>query len=263
MPTTKNTLRCLVALTSFVFACSESPETDTDPDSTPDPGVVPEQLEALDVAITTGDAQLSTAAGLLAISGADRQFAVQIGTGPELVAVDLHSPGASPLTSLDGLDATVQFTEQGMGGRSVVISDATGPVYFGIVGDSPSLTPVADTFGSDFVSWGEPMGSEGDGTFVWTYAPAVFNTDAGPVELLPGEVDSIVVDGVEWRVVVTASYQVDIDPEASELPGCSPESLLGFELLRVAEEPVTVSTLTRLPDAVVSYVGCTAPGGGL
>lgn len=260
MLTSKTSVHLLAALATFVFACSESSETDTNP--TPDPGVVPEQLEALDLAITSGDNQISSSAGVLAISGADRQFAVQVGTGPELVAFDLHSPGASPLSSLDGLDATVQFTEQGMGGRSVVISDATGPVYFGIVGDSPSLAPISETFGADFVSWGERVGSEGDGTFVWTYAPAVFNTDTGPVELLPGEVDSIVVDGVEWRVVVTASYQVDVDPTASELPGCSPESLLGFELLRVADQPVTISKLTRLPDAVVSYVGCTAPGGG-
>jgi hypothetical protein len=173
---------------------------------------------------------------------------------------DLHTPGATPLDSLDGVEATIELSDMGMGGRSIVISDDDGPLYVGSLGDGPGLDAVREIFGEGFVTWGDEVGTQTDGTFVWTYAPAVFATDNGEVELQPGEVDSIVVDGVEWRVVVSASYEVSANPDADEMPGCSPESMLGFELLRVAE-PIEVATIARLAEAPVAYVGCTAPGG--
>lgn len=87
-------------------------------------------------------------------------------------------------------------------------------------------------------------------------------TDNGDVALLPGEVQVIEVDGVSWRAVLNVAYEVSTDPTAAALPGCSPDSMLGFEMLRV-EEPkkIELTKVTRLVGAKVAYVGCTAPGG--
>ncbi len=249
----------LVGVSVFAVGC------DKDPDPSPEPepevtGTIPEQLESFQITLENEPGAPVSKFGTLGITGADRQFEIAV-DDPDLgMAFQVHSPGATPLTQLDGVDATVSLSEMGMGGRSIVISDDDGPLYVGSLGDGPGLAQVREIFGEGFVTWGEEVGSQTDGTFVWTYAPAVFATDTGDVELQPGEVDSIVVDGVEWRVVVSASYQVGTNPDAEELPACSPESMLGFELLRVVE-PAEVATLGRLAEAPVAYVGCTAPGG--
>lgn len=233
------------------MGCDSSPE---------ETGTVPEQLEAFEIALDGDQGQPVSKTGTLAITGADRKFQLALGEGAEGLSLELHSPGATPLDALNGVDATVELTEQGMGGRSIVVSDDAGPVYVGALGDFPGLARVRELFGEGFVGWGEEVGTQTDGTFIWSYAPAVFATDDGEVALQPGEVATIVVDGVRWRVVVSASYQVDTDPDADALPGCSPESMLGFELLRI-DEPVAATTIARLVDAPVAYVGCTAPGG--
>ncbi len=246
-----------MAIGAVLAACSTQPG-EPEPEQT---GTIPEQLEALEVTLGGDDGSLQSLSGVLQVTGADKEFTLQIGAGTEQVAIEVLSPGATPLGSLEGVEASVELTEMGMGGRSLIVSDDTGPLYVGVLGDGMALSAVESHFGADFVRWGDEVGSQTDGTFVWSYAPAVFATDDGDVELSPGEVASIKIDGLEYRVVVSASYEVGTNPDADELPGCSPESMLGFELLRVAE-PVVAATITRLPEATVAYVGCTAPGGG-
>lgn len=250
---TSSALVLLAGLSALTFGCSNG---NPEPEVT---GTIPEQLESLQVALTDDNGQVQTAQGVLAVTGSDRQFQIAVAGGQNIV-FDLHTPGASPIAALDGVDATVAFTEQGMGGRSVIVSDADGPLYVGALGDGMSLNAVDEIFGEGFVRWGKEVGTQTDGTFVWTYAPAVFATDNGEVELQPGNVTSIVVDGVEWRAVVSASYEVSTNPDADALPACSPESMLGFELLRVAE-PIAATSIARAADAEIAYVGCTAPGG--
>lgn len=255
MRTRAASLLALLGLSALAAGCHSDPEPE--PEAT---GTIPEQLESFAVTIENDQGQLLSAAGLLTVAGEDRQFQIAVDDPAVGMAIELHTPGATPLGSLDGVDATVELSEMGMGGRSIVISDADGPLYVGALGDTPGQAQVREIFGEGFVTWGEAVGSQTDGYFVWTYAPAVFATDDGPVELLPGEVDNILVDGAKWRVVVSASYEVSDNPSADEMPACSPESMLGFELLRVAE-PIEVATITRLEEAPVAYVGCTAPGG--
>lgn len=236
---------------ALVVGCDGGTDPEPEPEKT---GTIPEQLEALEV--TFASSQPIQVTGELSVTGSDREFHLSVGAEE----LDLHSPGASPLANLNGLQGTVEVTEQGMGGQSIIISDETGVAYVGALGDGMSLNAVAEHFGSDFVRWGEQTGSETDGTFVWNYKPAIFATDTGDVELTPGEVETITVEGVDYRVVVSAAYTVGTNPDATELPGCGPEDMLGFELIRVVE-PVVSAVIERLPDAVVAYVGCTAPGG--
>lgn len=245
-------------MASFVaVAVAAGCHTDPEPEQT---GTVPEQLEAFQVTIAEDTGSPMSLTGKLSIERvSERSFLISV-EGSDLAGpIEIHSPGATP-ADLEGVDGTVELSEMGMGGRSIVLSDADGPLYVGALGDGPSQAQVREIFGEDFVTWGKAVGTQTDGYFVWTYAPAVFATDDGPVTLQPGEVDNIVVDGVKWRVVVSASYEVSENPDADEMPACSPESMLGFELLRVAE-PIEVATIARLAEAPVAYVGCTAPGG--
>jgi hypothetical protein len=244
-----------LGVTALAAGCDGDPNPE--PEET---GTIPEQLEAFQVTVENDSGSPVSSSGTLAITGSEREFQIVLDDPAVGMALEIHTPGATPLTQLDGIDATVELSEMGMGGRSIVISDDDGPLYVGALGDSPGLNRVRELFGEGFVKWGAEVGTQTDGTFVWTYKPAVFATDDGDVELQPGEVDSIVVAGVEWRVVVSASYEVGTNPDADALPACSPESMLGFELLRVPE-PAEITTIARLAEAPVAYVGCTAPGG--
>jgi hypothetical protein len=254
MRTRSSFFSVLLGATALAVGCANDPE----PEVT---GTIPEQLESFQISMEDDSGQALSASGTIGVEvTGDREFQVFLAAAEGEKGFDIHSPGATPLGNLDGAEVTVSLSEMGMGGRSIVISDDDGALYVGSLGDGPGLAQVREIFGEGFVTWGKEVGTQTDGTFVWTYAPAVFATDDGEVALLPGEVDSIVVDGVEWRVVVSASYEVGTNPDADALPACSPESMLGFELLRVAE-PIEVATIARLAEAPVAHVGCTAPGG--
>lgn len=224
-------------------------------------GTVPEQLEALDVAASISQAGQVVAAGTLTISGSEREYALTVESAEgDRVDIELHSPALSPLATLHDKTVEIELGPTEMGGRSLAISDEAGPAYVATAGDGAGIDLAEKVLGEGFATWGAEVGTETDGTFVWTYKKAVLAGDAGPVEVLPGEVTTLEVDGATWRVVVIASYTVDTNPDADELPACSPEDMLGFEALRVqaaAEE----APVRRLANAQVAYMGCTAPGG--
>ncbi|MFO0611395.1 MAG: hypothetical protein U0414_02320 [Polyangiaceae bacterium] len=230
-------------------------------------GTIPEQLEALSV--EAGSAQTSGAIGASGVlhvaSSGERAFSLEVGEGATAVMLEVHSPGNSPLQLLDQEQVTVAATEPGEGGRSLVVSDAEGPLYVAALGDTYGLANVAKVVGKKpFARFGEEVAREGDGTFIWSYTKGVFATDEGDVALLPGEVRVIRVDGVSWRAVLNVAYEVSTDPTAPALPGCSPDSMLGYELQRVAEpKDIVLDRVVRVSDRGAAFVGCTAPGGTL
>jgi hypothetical protein len=225
-------------------------------------GTVPEQLEALQVAPAVEEGGAIQASGTLAITGQDREYTLSVTPeGAATIDIALHSPALSPLAALHDKAVEVELGPAEMGGRSLAIRDEAGPVYVATAGDGSGVELAEKALGAGFATWGAEVGTETDGTFVWSYKKAVLAGDGGPVEVLPGEVATVEVDGATWRVVVIASYTVGTNPDADALPACSPEDMLAFEALRVEaaaeEEPVR-----RLADAQVAYIGCTAPGGG-
>lgn len=232
--------------------------------SPPQSGTIPEQLEALAVTFPSSPPQtggLVEVSGAIKIEGAARAFKLSV-DGEKPLAFDLHSPGDSPLDLLDGKTAKVALTPEGEGGRSVIVSDDTGALYIASFGDRQSVGEVDKVVGANVIRYGEEVGREGDGTFVWVYKKAVIASDDGDVAFLPGEVKVVKLKGVAYRVVFSAAYQVETDPDADALPACSPADMLGVEILRLpAEHTVPALVLTRPLEKEVAFAGCTPPGG--
>lgn len=225
-------------------------------------GTVPEQLEALQVAPAVDNGNAIEASGALSITGKDREYTLVVTPeSGDAIDIELHSPALSPIGALHDKDVQIELSPAEMGGRSVAIHDEAGPVYVATAGDQSGAALADKVLGAGFASWGDAVGTQTDGTFVWTYNKAVLAGDDGPVEVLPGEVATVEVDGATWRVVVIASYTVGTNPDADQLPACSPEDMLAFEALRVEAAPEE-APVTRLAGVDVAYIGCTAPGGG-
>lgn len=225
-------------------------------------GTLPDQLEPLSVLAPNDQGGTLGASGMVhVVANGDRAFTLSVGDAATAISLDVHTPGNSPLMQLDQKPATVQATSMEEGGRSLVLSDADGPLYIASFGDDAGNSSLEKTLGKGFVTHGEEVARQGDGTFIWSYTKGVFKTDEGDVALLPGEVKVIEIDGVSWRAVVTVAFTATTDPSASALPDCGPGDMLGFEMLRITD-PSSVATEKLLRAGKdIAYVGCTAPGG--
>lgn len=216
-------------------------------------GTIPEQLEALVVAAGTSDAEVQHQ-GALAVSGGERDFSLDVAAAAGAEKIDVHTPGSSDLSTLDGRTATVALSPTGLHQeRSVVITDDTGPLYIADVGHGVDADAL---FGEGFVQWGEVVGTDSDELYDWEYTSAVFKTDEGEIKVLPGETATLALGGATYRVAVIAAYQVT-PHEGAALPCGGISDLLSYELLRVEAAPEPVK-LTRLADAQLAHLGCMA-----
>lgn len=223
-------------------------------------GTVPEQLEAIAISTAQSPVQSSSLSGALTVTGAERDFVLSVGAAGATTAMNVHTPAASPLADLAGDDRTLEIVNEGFGsGPSLFVADAAGPVYVAVAGDGVAIQAAEERFGAGFVRSGDEVGSQTDGTFIWSYRKAVFKTDTGDVALSPGQVKTLSLGGSLYRAVVIISYEASTNPDATELPGCGPESLLGFELIRVATPVSAASDLHRLAGLEAAFAGCTAP----
>jgi hypothetical protein len=222
-----------------------------------DTGVIPDQLEAFS-AVPDGledDYKGATVEGTLAATGslADFDLAVAPTDGSPVVTVTVHSPGHSMLADLDGISVRTVLSDMGLDGeRSLFLFDEHGPLYIGNVGFSE--TDVAALFGTGFAAFGETVGTHRDKQYDWTYTTGVFQTDDGPVSLLPGEADTFLIGGDTWRMVVIAAYQVDPRPNAA-LPCGGISDLLSYEMLRVTTAPEPETIVPTAGDDF-AYIGC-------
>ncbi|MCB9686532.1 MAG: hypothetical protein H6738_08480 [Alphaproteobacteria bacterium] len=216
---------------------------------------IPEQLEASE-AVNDRQAEpyeASEAAGLALVSGADRDWTLVLTDGQDAeTTVSLHLPGGSDLSSLDARDLDVALGGAwGDDTRAVAVSDEQGLAF--VVQPDAEFGPATDAFGADLVAWGEELGrgkmSDDYGSYTVAYRSARFQTDDGAVDALPGEPFEAVFDGVRWRVVVHASFEVLTMPK--EMPGCGggTSSTLSFEMIRVDEATVAMDALAPLPGA--------------
>ncbi|APR75580.1 Hypothetical protein A7982_00926 [Minicystis rosea] len=221
-------------------------------------GTIPEQLEALSVEAWDGSSNPQNLSGKLTVGGSDRDFALSMEINGLQTAFRVHSPGAFPLATLAGEAMQIETTDIEGGSSSLFVTDASGLLYVGVFGDDPSIAAAEKRFGSGFIRLGDEVARQTDESFIWSYRKAVFDTDDGDVALDPGEVKFLHLNGVTWRAVVTASYTVTTNPEADELPGCSPEGLLGFELLRVTEATASEAPIRRSSTLGPAAAGCFA-----
>ncbi|MCA9489612.1 MAG: hypothetical protein KC621_06800 [Myxococcales bacterium] len=217
-----------------------------------------EPVDQLEAAEAVNDRQVeawdaSEAAGLALVTGADRDWVLvltdELG---EETTVSLHVPGGSDLSALDAHDLDVALGGAwGDDTRSVAITDDQGLAF--VVQPDAEFGPATDAFGADLVRWGDEVGrgklSDDYGDYTVAYRSARFTTDDGEVDALPGEPFEAVVDGVRWRVVVHASFEVLTMPD--EMPGCGggTSSTLSFEMVRIDEATLAFEPLSPLQGA--------------
>lgn len=196
-----------------------------------------EAFEATDARQT--DLEAASASGPATVSGADRDWSLSVDLGDgSLAQIDVHSPGASDLAVLDGKELAVELgSAWGEPSRNVSIDDESGPAFLVQITEGG---PISDLFGDTFVAYGELLGSSSLEDEYGVYAvdsySARLQTDAGEVEVMPGQPVAVVLDGQTWRVVVHAAFEVTDYPDT--MPGCGGglSSTLSLEMLRVDTE---------------------------
>ena len=238
-------------------------DTEAPVDEKPPEGAI-DQLEAMEGTLVEGASALDDwdaveRTGTVTIDGMDGDYSLDVddpaGDWSTAFVMDLHLPGQTELSELSGQILTVEAVE--MQGeewpRSVVISDEEGPVMVADAGyDSARIEEI---FGEGFVSHGTTVGTAEDQTWQWSYTSVVFQTDEGPVYLLPGEVTTITIDGQQWRAAASAAYRRDAQPDAA-LPGCpTVQNMLAYELMRLSES-VSDELLERAADVDAASIGC-------
>lgn len=215
---------------------------------------VPPQMEALEVRGGDEDGSESAvvARGRLAVIGADRDYELTV-TGAETVhAFTVHSPGASELTRLSGLDVEVEVDGFHLFElRDVVIRDEHGPLYLGIAGGEGHAPAIE---GAPLVAFGDVVARTREGRHRVAYHELRIDTDEGPVALLPGAVETVRVGGVPWRFAALSAWQAD--GEGGVRSRCATQlASLGYELLRMEamDEP---TWLERDPSRAIAREGC-------
>jgi len=249
----------LPALAVVLVACPPG-----DPLKDPSVGAI-DQLEAMEGTLLEGapaddDWGAAERTGIVTIEGADGDYSLDVddpvGDWSTAFVMDLHLPGQTELAALSGQTLTVEAVEMQWDEwpRSVVISDETGPLMVADAGYDSAR--VEEIFGEGFVSHGETVGVTTDETWQWTYTSVVFQTDEGPVSLLPGEVTTIIIDGQPWRAAASAAYLREAQPDAM-LPGCPiVQDMLAYELMRLSESGSYDALLERAADADAASIGC-------
>lgn len=230
-------------------------------------GSLDDQLEALTIEATGPDGEVlfdaATLAGPVTVSGAVGDPVLTIASDAGDTTLALHLPGRSDLSALDGHDLTIAFPggdEWAVFGQDAFsIVDEAGPVFVAqVVGHAPDAAD--GLLGDGFARYGDKVGYDEKGSRSFHVRSAVFQTDDGPVEALPGEVHAITVAGVDYRLVLVASYETDELTDTWSASKCiGPPSALSFELLRV-DAPADDETLIVRDAALEPALG---PGCGI
>jgi hypothetical protein len=229
----------------FVFAiailgCDQT--TGEQPDQLEASEAVYDQIDEYEGAVLAGDDAT--------IAGGDRDWSVTVNAGATSPTVDLHVPGASDLSVLEGASLDIELGEAwGDETRTVRIDDESGPRFLVQTSEGG---PASDLFGAAFVAFGDEVGTgtmkDEYGRWGVSYRVAVFETDDGAVEANPGEPFVATIDGRDWRIVVHASFEVTSQP--ASVPGCGGGigTTLSFEMLAV-ETPPALDAIAPLSGA--------------
>ncbi|MCB9743206.1 MAG: hypothetical protein H6741_14290 [Alphaproteobacteria bacterium] len=217
----------------------------------------PEQLSA-GGAVLEAEVDEYTAveiSGTLSLSGEDGSYPATI-TDSEGVSLGftLATPTQADLSDLDGAEVDAQLLIFGFEeNRSLLLSDAEGPLY--VLDAGFSAEEVNALFGAEVVSFGAEAAKDRDSTWTWSYTSLRLSTDDGEVELLPGEVTEVLIQGATYRATAIAAYDREARPNAA-LPGCPVlEDVLSYELQRV-EAAGEEDFLSRPEGKEALSVGC-------
>lgn len=205
---------------------------------------VPDQLEALTVSVSASsylDSQWENleASGVLSVTGQGRDFHLDVGAGT--LEVDLHVPGMSDLSLLEGRDVRIALSREPgpyTDRLTVVIEDTGGPLF--VASSQPGS--------HEAIHWGETVAEEEVDGVVWGYTTVSVVDDGAGLALMPGDAAFASLDGASWRIVPIAAYRVEDDSD-HQFDCILPPDVLSFEMIRVdsSTEPVRVERPAELP----------------
>lgn len=222
----------------------------------------PANLERAAVAIVDQDGEFEGVrrdwVGRIAVDGSGQDFTVTVSTTSGNDDITVHSPAHSDLSGLDGLeDVEVSVAPEPISDElSLSIVDSAGALVYLIEPVEGGILTV-DQFGQGLIASGADLGTVSVETFDVEFASAQFRTDTGDVELMPGEPQEVVLDGVSYRVVLLASYtSVNTASEDSRCTGA--EARIAFELLRIEAGTADLTPIVRAEGSELPLSECTA-----
>lgn len=213
--------------------------------------VAPEQLEALELVALTDDEGETHFGGTLAVTGGPRDYTLSVSEAGDLQEFHIHSSGESDLGSLNGREVEVAVIFEHPR-YALVLTDEAGPLYIANGGTAESF--IESELGRSWVKPGETVAKTKEDGHRVRYTSLVFDSDDGPVALLPGEVERVELDGVAWRAAPIAAW--DAERMSGPTLRCSSMlSSLSYELLRL-ETPMTPASVARDQNREIARYGC-------
>lgn len=195
-----------------------------------------ESLRATDGTAASEDG--ATYAGLTAVTGEDRDWTLSIDDGAGTTTkVDVHAPGASDLSVLDGVDLETSLGYAwGSNPRDVVVTTVAGdePAAPRFLAQVRRVGLVSNLLGEDFADFGEAVGTgtiQAEGAWGVEYHDVVFQTDDGEVVAKAGEPVELTIDGATWRTVVHTAFVVTEEPDVTKDCGGGASDTLSFEMV--------------------------------
>jgi hypothetical protein len=190
------------------------------------------------------------------LEGTDLEF--RVGTSAGLQVVDVHAPGRPDLSAYAGTDVLMSILEVAPpADASLVIKDDSGEVIYLIETVLPSdLT--TETFGSNFVDRGNDLGETAAYRSTMQLFSAMVATDNGQVEAFPGQPIEIVVGGLSYRFMLTASWDRELDRDA--VYNCTIRStVLAYDVSRVEPGTANLTPLDRDEAFSIEQGTCALP----
>lgn len=223
----------------------------------------PANLELASVALDEADGEFEGVRrdwlGSLSVEGTGQDYTLSVQTTTAGVeTVDLHSPGHSDLGALDGLTGVhVSIAPDPLSDElSLSIVDEAGALLYLVEPVEAGLL-TSDQFGQGLVASGADLGLITVDAFELSLTSALFRTDTGDVELLPGEPQEVTIEGVSYRVVLIAGYDAELLLEG-DVRCTGAVSRVAFEMARVDPGTADLAPIVRPEGATLPLSECTA-----
>jgi hypothetical protein len=188
--------------------------------------------------------------GNLQVDGDGQRFTLAVTTeSAGTQEVEVHSSAHSDLAALDGIEG-VQLSvapEPLSQELSLSLTDSAGELLYLVEPVEAGLL-TTEKFGLGLIAEGSDLGVASVEAHDLSLTSALFRTDAGDVELMPGEPQEVAIDGAAYRVVLITSFDSDYRLEgAANCTGA--DSRLAFELLRIEAGTADLTAIVR-PEGV-------------
>jgi hypothetical protein len=195
-------------------------------------------------------------AGTMAGDGEGPDLDLQAGSSLTKVAV--HAPAAPDLSAWIGSTVRMSIVEVAAAGdASLLILDESDAVVYLLETVEPD-TLTAEAFGGNFISLGDDLGPTPAHRGTMRIYGAFVSTDAGEVELFPGEPQEILVGGASYRATLTAAWHRELDKDA--VLNCTIRAdVLAYEVVRVDPGTADLTPLLRDPLLPIEQGTCGLP----